>query len=26
MLEVTSPGVDRPLVEPRHWRHTVEIP
>ncbi len=20
MLEVTSPGVDRPLTEPRHWR------
>jgi len=20
VLEVTSPGVDRPLVEPRHWR------
>jgi ribosome maturation factor RimP len=22
-LEVTSPGVDRPLVEPRHWRRAV---
>ncbi len=22
-LEVTSPGVDRPLVEPRHWRRNV---
>lgn len=22
-LEVTSPGVDRPLVEPRHWRRSV---
>ncbi|MDQ1585928.1 MAG: ribosome maturation factor RimP, partial [Actinomycetota bacterium] len=20
VLEVTSPGVDRPLTEPRHWR------
>jgi ribosome maturation factor RimP len=23
VLEVTSPGVDRPLVEPRHWRRAV---
>ncbi|QVQ53663.1 ribosome maturation factor RimP [Spiractinospora alimapuensis] len=23
VLEVTSPGVDRPLVEPRHWRRSV---
>lgn len=22
-LEVTSPGVDRPLVEPRHWRRAT---
>ena len=22
-LEVSSPGVDRPLTEPRHWRHAV---
>ena len=22
-LEVTSPGVDRPLVEPRHWRRAA---
>lgn len=22
-LEVSSPGVDRPLVEPRHWRRNV---
>jgi ribosome maturation factor RimP len=22
-LEVTSPGVDRPLSEPRHWRRNV---
>jgi ribosome maturation factor RimP len=22
-LEVTSPGVDRPLTEPRHWRRAV---
>jgi ribosome maturation factor RimP len=22
-LEVTSPGVDRPLTAPRHWRRTV---
>ena len=22
-LEVSSPGVDRPLTEPRHWRRTV---
>jgi ribosome maturation factor RimP len=22
-LEVTSPGVDRPLSEPRHWRRAV---
>ena len=22
-LEVTSPGTDRPLVEPRHWRRAV---
>jgi ribosome maturation factor RimP len=24
VLEVTSPGVDRPLTEPRHWRRAVE--
>jgi ribosome maturation factor RimP len=23
VLEVTSPGVDRPLAEPRHWRRNV---
>jgi ribosome maturation factor RimP len=23
VLEVTSPGVDRPLTEPRHWRRNV---
>lgn len=23
VLEVTSPGVDRPLREPRHWRRAV---
>ena len=23
VLEVTSPGVDRPLTEPRHWRRTA---
>ncbi len=23
VLEVTSPGVDRPLTEPRHWRRSV---
>ncbi len=23
VLEVTSPGVDRPLVSPRHWRRAV---
>lgn len=23
VLEVTSPGVDRPLSEPRHWRRSV---
>src|SRR3954465_3991900 len=22
-LEVTSPGVDRPLTEPRHWRRAA---
>jgi ribosome maturation factor RimP len=22
-LEVTTPGVDRPLTRPRHWRHAV---
>jgi ribosome maturation factor RimP len=22
-LEITSPGVDRPLTEPRHWRRNV---
>lgn len=22
-LEVTSPGVDRPLTEPRHWRRNI---
>lgn len=24
VLEVTSPGVDRPLTEPKHWRRAVE--
>lgn len=24
VLEVSSPGVDRPLTEPRHWRRNVE--
>ena len=23
-LEVTSPGIDRPLTKPRHWRKTLE--
>lgn len=23
VLEVTSPGVDRPLTQPRHWRRNV---
>lgn len=23
VLEVTSPGIDRPLTEPRHWRRAV---
>lgn len=23
VLEVTSPGVDRPLTEPRHWKRSV---
>src|SRR3982751_6230174 len=23
VLEVTSPGTDRPLTEPRHWRRAV---
>ena len=23
VLEVTSPGIDRPLTEPRHWRRNV---
>lgn len=23
VLEVTSPGVDRPLAQPRHWRRAV---
>ena len=23
VLEVSSPGVDRPLTEPRHWRRNV---
>jgi ribosome maturation factor RimP len=23
VLEVTSPGVDRPLTEPRHWRRST---
>ena len=23
VLEVSSPGVDRPLIEPRHWRRAV---
>jgi ribosome maturation factor RimP len=23
VLEVTSPGVDRPLTEPRHWRRNL---
>ena len=22
-LEVSSPGVDRPLTDPRHWRRAV---
>jgi ribosome maturation factor RimP len=30
VLEVSSPGVDRPLTEPRHWRratgHLVQVP
>ncbi|RKS05175.1 ribosome maturation factor RimP [Nocardiopsis sp. Huas11] len=30
VLEVTSPGVDRPLIEPRHWRRSrgrlVQVP
>lgn len=24
VLEVTSPGVDRPLTEPRHWRRAAD--
>jgi ribosome maturation factor RimP len=24
VLEVTSPGVDRPLTEPRHWRRALD--
>ncbi len=24
VLEVSSPGVDRPLVEPRHWRRAAD--
>lgn len=24
VLEVSSPGVDRPLTEPRHWRRNVD--
>lgn len=24
VLEVSSPGVDRPLTEPRHWRRSVD--
>ena len=24
VLEVTSPGVDRPLIEPRHWRRAKD--
>lgn len=24
VLEVTSPGVDRPLTQPRHWRRNVD--
>lgn len=24
VLEVTSPGVDRPLTEPRHWRRATD--
>ena len=24
VLEVTSPGVDRPLTQPRHWRRNVK--
>jgi ribosome maturation factor RimP len=24
VLEVTSPGVDRPLTQPRHWRRAVK--
>lgn len=23
-LEVTSPGVDRPLTKPRHWRKNID--
>lgn len=23
VLEVSSPGVDRPLIEPRHWRRAI---
>ena len=23
VLEVTSPGIDRPLTEPRHWRRNL---
>ena len=23
-LEVTSPGIDRPLTQPRHWRRNVD--
>ena len=23
VLEVSSPGIDRPLVHPRHWRRAV---
>jgi ribosome maturation factor RimP len=23
VLEVTSPGVDRPLIQPRHWRRAI---
>lgn len=24
LLEITSPGVERPLAEPRHWRRAVD--
>ena len=25
VLEVTSPGIDRPLTEPRHWMAPAQI-